>query len=83
MPARYLNGCVIAIPILCLFDFSIKATCYEVLFMSPHTTAFGVISMIEFWFRYAALSHTWLLLVTFIKGSGFGNTTALMHTRAD
>lgn len=67
MPAYYLNGCIIAIPILVLFDFSIKATCYEVLFFQPHTTAFGVISMIEFWFRYAALSHTWLMLVTFIK----------------
>ena len=67
MPAYYLNGCIVAIPILCLFDFSIKATCYEVLFFRPNTTAFGVISMVEFWFRYASLSHTWLMLVTFIK----------------
>ena len=55
LSVRYLYGCIVALPILFLFDFSVKATCYEVLFMSPTASAFGVVSLIEFWIRYAAL----------------------------
>jgi hypothetical protein len=44
----------VAIPIIFIFDFSIKAVCYEAIFLSP-VSGFGILSLIEFWIRYGAL----------------------------
>ena len=49
-----------------MFDFGIKAVCYQTLFMLP-VSSFGIISLIEFWFRYGCLAQTWLLLTSYIK----------------
>ena len=67
---RYLYGCIVALPILFLFDFSVKATCYEVLFMSPTASAFGIVSLIEFWIRYAALVSSNIMYFSNVKRMG-------------
>lgn len=65
-PTKCLYPCIVGIPIIFIFDFSIKATCYEVVFLTP-VSGFGILSLIEFWIRYGALIQTWLLLTTVIR----------------
>jgi len=79
LPRRYLASSIILIPFLILIDFAIKATCYESVFFNP-TSAFGVISLVEFWIRYVLLFQTWTLLLTAIKQPDFDHSGSIYNS---
>ncbi|CAG5095137.1 Oidioi.mRNA.OKI2018_I69.XSR.g14049.t1.cds [Oikopleura dioica] len=79
LPRRYLAPSIILIPFLILIDFAVKATCYESVFFNP-TSAFGVISLVEFWIRYVLLFQTWTLLLTAIRRPAFDHSDSVYNS---